>query len=565
MINQELSRIFTNVADYLEMNDEKNFFRIRAFRRAAESIDKYPEDVAKLNQFQLEKIDGIGKSIAADIVEYQKTGQIQFYETLKQNSPIKLEELNRIQGLGPKKIKKLYYTLGIKNVDELKKAAEAGLIENLEGFGKKSQDNILENLEFAIVNKERTRIDLALNIAQDYINYLKEIDKNIKKIKYGGSLRRKEETIGDIDLLVVSKNPEQTFDNFVNYKNVEKVLGKGDTKSSVWLKDKVQVDMRIIPNESFGSALQYFTGNVDHNVALRKIAIKKGLKLSEYGLFKKDGTNISAKKSEKWIYKHLVNQYIPPVLRNDNGEVAAALQNTLPSKLITLEDIKGDLQMHSTFSDGANTMEEMVEKCILKGYKYMGFTDHFGNLAVANAVTESEFEDYLQNIKRVAEIYKDKIKVFAGAEVNIKPNGSLDFDQKKLEKLDYVLASIHSSFKQTVTEATDRYLEVLQNPVVKIIGHPTGRLIGQRKGIEFNFEYVFEEAANKNVAIEINAHPMRLDVNFRLAKLACEKGCRIAINTDAHSIHDLDLMEYGVYVAQKAWIEEKNLYTPEFY
>ena len=564
MINQELSKIFANIADYLEMNEEKNFFRIRAFRRASESINKYPEDVAKLNQFQLEKIDGIGKSIAADIVEYQKTGQIQFYEELKKNSPIKLEELNRIQGLGPKKIQKLYYTLGIKNVDELKKAAESGLIENLEGFGKKSQDNILENLEFAVVNKERTRLDLALKIANDYIFYLKDVDRGIKKIKYGGSLRRKEETIGDIDLLVVSKNPEATFNTFVNYERVEKILGNGDTKASVWLKDKVQVDMRIIPNESFGSALQYFTGNVDHNVALRKIAIKKGLKLSEYGLFQKDGTNISAKKSEKWIYRYLVNNYIPPTLRTANGEVEAAMQNTLPSKLLKLEDIEGDLQMHSTFSDGANTMEDMVEKCISKGYKYMGFTDHFGNLAVANAVTENEFEEYLQNIRRVAEIYKDKIKVYAGAEVNIKPNGTLDFDQKKLEKLDYVLASIHSSFKQTATDATDRYLEVLQNPVVKIIGHPTGRLIGERKGIEFNFDYVFEEAANKNIAIEINAHPIRLDVNYSLAKLACEKGCKIVINTDAHSINDLDLMEYGVFVAQKAWIEPNSLYIPDF-
>ena len=561
MINQELSELFSLIADYLEMNDESNFFRIRAFRKASEVVSKYPQDLAKLNYEQLVKLNGIGNSLAKDIIEYRDTGKIKFYEELKASSPIKIEELNKIQGLGPKKIKKLYYELGVKDPTDLKNVAEKGLISKLERFGEKSEQNILQSLQFNILNKERTRLDVALKIAQNYIKYLKQNDKNIIKIKYAGSLRRKEETVGDIDILVSSKEPKTTSDIFIKYPMVEKILGSGETKSSVWLNSKIQVDLRVIPLESFGTTLQYFTGNVDHNVLLRKVAIKRKLKLSEYGLFNRQNINIAKNKLEKWVYKYLLKTYIPPVIRTDNNEIECALNGCLP-KLVKLSDIEGDLQMHSTFSDGANTMEEMVLACIKKGYKYMGFTDHFGNLAVANAVTEGDFNKYFDSIAELSEKYKNMIKIYSGAEVNIKPNGDLDFNVSLLAKLDYVLASIHSSFNQSVNVATTRYLNVLQNPLVKIIGHPTGRLIGKRPGIEFNYEQVFTKAAQKNVAIEINAHPMRLDVNHKLASLAVKLGCKISINTDAHSIYDLDLMKYGVYVAQKAWITKNDLYYP---
>lgn len=563
MINQELSEIFSLIGDYLEMNEQSNFFRIRAFRKASEIVSKYPQDLGQLNYVELVRLNGIGNAIAKDIIEFANTGKIQFYEELKASSPIKIEELNRIQGLGPKKIKRLYYELGVKDPNDLKAVAEKGLIAKLPGFGEKSEQNILQSLQFNIVNKERTRIDVALKIAHDYINYLKQNDKNIIKIKYAGSLRRREETVGDIDIIVSSKDPKATSNIFIKYPNVEKVLGNGETKSSVWLVNKIQIDLRVIPLESFGTTLQYFTGNVDHNVLLRKVAIKKGLKLSEYGLFNKLNINIAKNKSEKWVYKHLLNNYIPPIIRTDNNEIDCAINNCLPN-LIKLSDIKGDLQMHSTFSDGVNTMEEMVLACIKKGYKYMGFTDHFGNLAVANAVSESEFNKYLDSITVLSTKYKNKIKIYSGAEVNIKPNGDLDFNLNLLSKLNYVLASIHSSFNQNVIEATKRYLNVLQNPLVKIIGHPTGRLIGKRPGIEFNYLQIFTEASQKNVAIEINAHPMRLDVNYKLAALATKSGCKICINTDAHSVYDLDLMKYGVYVAKKAWVTRQNLFIPEF-
>ncbi|MCB0751808.1 MAG: PHP domain-containing protein, partial [Ignavibacteriae bacterium] len=429
--------------------------------------------------------------------------------------------------MGPKRVKKLYYELGVKNIDDLQKAAEQGKIANLEGFGQKSQESILQNIQFAIVNKERTRIDVALQIANNYINYLKENDKGIVQIKYGGSLRRREDTVGDIDILVSSKNAENTHKVFTSYDQVEKVLGSGGTKSSVWLKQKIQIDLRVLNNESFGTALQYFTGNVDHNVILRKVAIKKGLKLSEYGVFNKKDENLAKNKSEEQVYELLVNNYIIPEMRTDHGEIDLAISGKLPTP-ITLKNIKGDLQMHTTNSDGKHTVDEMVQKCIDLGYKYMGITDHFGNLGVANAVREDEFSEYFDNISKAKEKYKDKINIYVGGEINIKANGDLDFSQSKLEKLDYVLASVHSSLKKDSKHQTERYLKALENPLIKIIGHPTGRLIGERPGFEFDYERVFSECTSKQVAVEINAHPMRLDLPYQLVIKALNQGCKIS-------------------------------------
>ena len=561
MINQEVAQIFRNIANYLDMEEgQNNFFRIRAFNTAAEAVENYPEDVAKLNIYDLKKITGIGESTAKDIIEYTKTGKIPYYEELKASSPVKLEELVNIQGMGPKRIKKLYRELGVTDIPSLKLMAEAGNIVQLDGFGEKSQASILENIRFAIVNKERTRIDKALKIANEYINYLKENEKNIIQINYSGSLRRRNETVGDIDLLVSSKDPAFTSKTFVEYPNIEKILGNGETKSSVWLKEKIQIDLRVIDNSSFGSALQYFTGNKDHNVLLRKIAIRKGLKLSEYGLFRKSNDTLVASKTEKEIYEVLVNNYIEPELREDDGELDLAIANKLP-KLIDFSDIKGDLQMHSTYSDGKNTMEEMVLKCIDLGYKYMGFTDHFGNLYVANAVIEVGFNAYFDEILALKEKYKDKIKVLAGAEVNIKPNGELDFKQSLLEKLDFTVASVHSSLKVDLETATDRYLNALDNSIITIIGHPTGRIISQRPGFEFNYVSVFQKATEKDIAMEINAHPARQDLPYNLVKMAVKQGCKIQISTDAHSVQDLDLMKYGVFVGRKAGLETKNLFN----
>ncbi len=559
MVNQEIAEIFENIANYLEMQDSPNPFRIRAFKKAAEILNNYPQDISKYNIEQLKALPGIGESLAQDILEYIKTGKMSYYEELKKNSPVKLEELIKIQGIGPKTVKKLYYELGVKTVEDLKKVAEEGKIAKLEGFGPRSEQKILESLNFAILNKQRTRLDIALFTAEAYLKYLKD-NLDFSHLEYAGSLRRKNETVGDIDILGCYKDAVKAIEVFCSYPKVEKILGQGDTKASVWLKEKIQVDFRVVPAESFGSALQYFTGSKDHNVHLRKIAVKKGLKLSEYGLFDKKTNKKIVGEKEKDIYVKLVNNYIEPELREDEGEIELALQNKLP-KLITLEDIKGDLQMHTTFSDGANTIDEMVQACIKKGYKFMGITDHLGKLAVANAVEEREFSEYLDALNEAKEKYRDKITLFASGEVNIKPDGSLDFKESLLEKLDYVLASVHSSFQMDRETATKRFLTAVENPLVDIIGHPTARLIGKRKGLEFDAEKVFLSAVENNVAFEINAHPIRLDLPYNLARLAKDIGVKLSINTDAHSILDLDLMRFGVYTARKAGVEKENLYT----
>ena len=438
----------------------------------------------------------------------------------------------------------------------MQKAADENKIATLEGFGKKSQDNILESIKFAITNKDKKPYYQIEPLVEDYLNYLKG-DKNIIKVEALGSFRRKKEQIGDMDFLVSTKEPDLTRDFFTKYKEVDKILGSGDTKSSVWLKQKVQADMRIVPIDSYGAAMQYFTGSKDHNVKLRNIAISKGYKLSEYGLFDRKTDDLIEGKSEEKIYQTLVSRFIPPVLRENNGEIESAIKNELPT-LITLDDIKGDLHTHTTWSDANNTIEEMVLAAKSKGYKYIGISDHFGAPPVANPIPQSQFNDYLSDIREI-EQKVDGIKIYAGAEVDIDRDGTFKYDEKLLSKLDYVIVSIHMSTKMTIDEMTKRIEVAVKNPLTKFIAHPTGRLIGQRPGYEFDYEYIFKLCKEYDVALEINAHPQRLDLNENLVRLAISLGCSIAINTDAHSVSDLDLMKYGINIAQRGWMEPKDL------
>ncbi len=542
------------------LEDKNAFFKSRAYRKAAEVINSLSVDLADekfiKNPQLLVAMEGIGKVTAANIVEYLLEGKITDYEELKKSSPVELEGLLQIQGIGPKKILKLYKTLGIKNISDLQKAADENKIATLEGFGKKSQDNILESIKFAITNKDKKPYYQIEPLVEDYLNYLKG-DKNIIKVEALGSFRRKKEQIGDMDFLVSTKEPDLTRDFFTKYKEVDKILGSGDTKSSVWLKQKVQADMRIVPIDSYGAAMQYFTGSKDHNVKLRNIAISKGYKLSEYGLFDRKTDDLIEGKSEEKIYQTLVSRFIPPVLRENNGEIESAIKNELPT-LITLDDIKGDLHTHTTWSDANNTIEEMVLAAKSKGYKYIGISDHFGAPPVANPIPQSQFNDYLSDIREI-EQKVDGIKIYAGAEVDIDRDGTFKYDEKLLSKLDYVIVSIHMSTKMTIDEMTKRIEVAVKNPLTKFIAHPTGRLIGQRPGYEFDYEYIFKLCKEYDVALEINAHPQRLDLNENLVRLAISLGCSIAINTDAHSVSDLDLMKYGINIAQRGWMEPKDL------
>lgn len=562
MINQEIADIFSKMASYIEMLDDKNaFFKARAYKRAAEVIASLPVDLAdekfRKSPQLLVAIEGIGQATSKDILEYLVEGKITAYEELKAQSPVNLEELLQVQGIGPKKILKLYKELGVTDIASLKAAADENKIAELPGFGKKSQDNILESLEFTITNKDKKPFYIVEPLVEDYLNYL-SADKNIIKIDALGSFRRKKEQIGDMDFLVSSKDPKGSMEFFAKYQNVDKVLAQGDTKCSVWLKQKIQADLRVVPIDSFGAAMQYFTGSKEHNVKLRNIAIAKGYKLSEYALFnRKDDTVVESKDEEK-IYELLGMQFVPPVLRENNGEVELALKKQLPH-LIELSDLRGDLHTHTTWSDANNSIKEMVLAAKAKGYKYIGISDHIGAPPVANPVPESKILDYIQEIRAVDEEI-DGIKVYAAAEVDIERDGSLKCDEKLLAKLDYVIASVHMSTKMTIPEMTKRLEIAIKNPLVKILAHPTGRLIGQRPGFEFDYEYIFELAAKENVALEINAHPQRLDLNDTLTRLAISKGCKIVLNTDAHSVAELDLIRFGVNIAQRGWVQPKDLF-----
>lgn len=565
MVNQEIAAIFNKMAAYLEMNtDQKSFFRARALKKAAEIIDRFPHDLAAdewhKDEAKLKSIEGIGDKIAQHIKQYVTTGNIPEYESLKNDSPVKLEELLKIQGVGPKKILKLYKELQVIDIQSLEKAAQDNKIADLAGFGKKSQDAILESIKFAILHKDRVLINVAEEQKDLLMDYLKK-DKNIKLLEYAGSLRRKRETIGDIDFLACSTSSKETMDYFINYPNTEKVLSNGETKSSLWLKSKIQVDLRLVNEANFGAALQYFTGSKEHNVTLRSIAIDKGYKLSEYGLFKRDNSSLDKEgelieaRSEEKIYNILGLDYVEPELRENTSEFAAARNHTLPN-LIDLKDIKGDLHMHTTSSDGQNTVEEMATYCKELGYDYIGITDHFGNLKIANAVDPSRLDSYLKSIKSVN---IPGLKIYAGCEVEVDKDGNLEFNDEYLKQLDFVIASIHLSTKMSKEEMTNRIIKTIRNPVVTILGHPTGRLIGTRPSFEFDFQEVFKICREENVALEVNAHPMRLDLPDYLIREAIKAGCKISINTDSHAIKELNNMKYGVYTARRGWCEKKDL------
>jgi DNA polymerase (family 10) len=565
MVNQQIAEIFNNMAAYCEMSTDRNaFFRGRAFKKAAEIVDKFPYDFADPEWSgdidRMKKLEGIGPKTAEHIKEYVETGKIQDYENMKAESPVKLEELLKVQSVGPKTILKLYKELGVTDLVTLKAAAESGKIAELEGFGKKKEQNILESISFAIRNKDRVSISVAEDQVKELLKFLDQ-DRNITKIEFGGSFRRRKETIGDIDVLILSKDPKFSMENFCNYSQVDKILGHGDTKCSVWLKSKIQVDMRALPKESFGAALQYFTGSKEHNVKLRNISIAQGYKLSDYGLFKRlkndeEGEMVEGDDEVK-IYKRLGLQFVPPELRENLGEIEAEQKGELP-ELITLKNIKGDLQMHTVNSDGSNTVEEMALKCKELGYEYLGITDHFGKLKIAGAIDPKEFDGYLKSIRDADEKVKG-IKIYASGEIEIGKEGELEFPEEMLKQLDYVIASVHFSTKMDKKEMTQRIITALKNPLTKILAHPTGRIIGQRPGFEFDYREVFKVAKEEGVALEINAHPSRLDLNDNLTKLAVDLGCKIVINTDSHAAVELTNMKYGIDVARRGWVQEKDL------
>jgi len=554
MKNQEIARIFYAIADILEMKEVQ--WKPNAYRKAARALESLSEDVEKIYKQgglkALEEIPGVGKSIAEKIVEYLKTGKIKKYEKLKKSIPINVEELMEIEGLGPKKIKLLYKKLKIKNIKDLEKAAKQGKIAKLPRMGEKTQENILKAIAFAKRAGQRKLLGYALPIANEIVDELKKL-KEINKIKICGSLARKKETIGDIDILVTTNNPKKVMDYFTSMKNVKDVIAKGETKSTIVYND-IQVDLRVVKPENFGSAIQYFIGSKEHNVHLRKIAISKGYKLSEYGLFK--GEKRVAGKTEEEIYKKLGMDWIPPELREDRGEIEAAQKHKLP-KLVDIKDIKGDLQMHTKYSDGSHTIKQMAETAKNMGHEYIAITDHGGKLAIAHALkTQKEISEQRKEIEKVSK--EVGIKILHGVEVDINLDGTLAMSNKLLKNFDIVLAAIHTGLKRDKKQQTMRIIKAMENEYVNIIAHPTGRIINVREGYELDFEKIFEIAKKTKTFLEINAYPSRLDLNDINIKAAIENGVMLSIGTDSHSKDHLRFIELGVYTARRGWCQKKN-------
>lgn len=557
MKNQEIAQIFYNIADILEMqNIQWKPIAYRKAARALESLSEPIEDIYKQGGIKaLEEIPGIGEGLAKKIIQYLEKGKIDEYELLKKSLPKGLLDLVKVQGIGPKKAQMLYKKLDIKSVKDLEKAAKKHLIQKLETFKEKTEENILKGIELFKQKKERMLLGLALPQAREIISKLEKVE-GVQHAEAAGSLRRMKETIGDIDLLVTSKDPMPVMESFTKMSSVKRILAKGETKSSVILKTGLQADVRVLEPSSFGSALQYFTGNKDHNIKLRTIAIKKGLKLSEYGLFTKKGDKVAGK-TEEGVYKKLGLPYIEPELREDTGEIEAAMKGKLP-KLITSKDIRGDFHVHTKASDGVNTIKEIAEFCKKLGYEYVCIADHSKSTTIANGLTEKQIE---KQIKEVRELDKkiEGIRILIGAEVDILEDGRLDFPDSILKKMDVVTASIHRKFKMGKEKMTERILKAMNNDNVDVIGHPTGRLIGEREGYDLNFEKIFQAAKNTETALEINSQLKRLDLNGALVKDAKNYGVNFAVCTDAHSLTQLRFMELGVAMARRGWCEKKDV------
>ncbi len=560
MKNREIAKILYQISHFLEM--EGTAFKPYAYEKAALSLESLKEPVERIYKKgglkALEKIPGIGESIAEKIEEYLKTGRIRYLVELKKKAPIRIEELIRVEGLGPKKVKVLYQKLGIKNLEDLEKAAKAHKIAPLFGFGPKTEKNILEGIAFLKRSKGRFLLGEILPQVKEVCQSLKKL-KEVERIDYCGSIRRMKETIGDADFLIISKNPKRVMDFFVGLPGVIKVWSKGRTKASIRTKAGFDIDLRVVPRESYGSALQYFTGSKEHNIITRKIAISKGLKLSEYGLFK--GRRRIAGRSEKEIYRALGMEWMPPELRENKGEIEAALKGKLP-KVIDYDSIKGDLHCHSDWDGGANSIEEMAERALEMGYQYIGITDHTKFLRIEKGLDEKKLAEQRKEIDKLNLKFQKlglKFKILQGCEANIMPDGSLDIKDQALKKLDFVIAGVHSSFKMNKEKMTQRIIRAMKNPNINIISHPTGRLLQKRDQYPIDFGRILRSAKETGTILEINSWPGRLDLNDYKIRQAKEAGVKMVINTDSHHKDQMRYIELGIAQARRGWAEKKDI------
>jgi DNA polymerase (family 10) len=568
MENAEIARILEEYADLLEIRAD-NPFRVRSYRRAAQTVTGLSRPIAQLIAAgeDVTALPGIGSSMAAHLQEIVNTGDLAALAEMRREVPATLTALMRLETLGPKKARRLYDELGITSIAELEAALEAGKVEALPGFGKKTTENLRRAISQFAQQGRRLLLAEADQLVQPLLTYLRA-GPGIEAVDVAGSYRRRQETVGDIDILAVCEDPPPLMHYFQSYPDVAHVEMAGPTRGTMVLRSGLQVDIRIVPRRSYGAALHYFTGSKAHNVAVRTLGVERGLRINEYGVFRlRKGKKAQAAGQEtgKWIggeteeevFRAVDMDWVPPELREERGEIQAAHQGALPD-LIRLEDICGDLQMHSTWSDGSQTIEEMVRACQKRGYKYCAITDHSRSTRVAGGLDVPAFKNQWQEIERLRQ-HLDGFVLLAGVELDILPDGSLDLPDAVLERFDIVVAAIHSRLNMPQAQMTQRVLKALAHPAVDILAHPTGRLLHKRAPVALDLEEVMHAAREYNVALEIDAQPQRLDLNDVHVHRARELGVPIVIDSDAHSVEQLRYMRYGIDQARRGWIEKGHV------
>ncbi len=559
MENKKLADIFYEIAEYLSIDKEPTSrFESNAYEKAGFTIETLQEPIQEIYEKHgkegLMQLPGIGKGLAEKIEEVIKTGEIKKYNELRKKYPIDLHSLSNIEGLGIKRAMSLYKALGVKNIEDLKKAVDEKKVRSIPRFGKKSEEAISNALKLMEARSNRFLLGHALPIAEQLVLKLDKTDL-VKKIEISGSIRRMKETIGDIDILAISERPEEAIKAFTDFDDVESVVAKGNTKVTVWLKAGISCDLRVISPESFASALQYFTGSKEHNIDIRKIAISKGYKLNEYGLFNKKDVAVKCN-NEADIYNMLGMDYIPPEMREDRGEIKLAQEHRIP-KLIELKDIKGDLHMHTNDSDGQNTLEEMVAAGAKNKLEYIAITNHTKSLKVANGLDEKRFRALFHKIDLLNDNAKE-IYILKGGEVDILKDGSLDLDKSVLDEMDIIIGAVHSGFKMDRKAMTERIINAIESGI-NILAHPTGRLINKRMPYDIDLEEIFEACKKNNTVLEINSFPDRLDLNDLNIILASRHNVMFAIDTDAHAIEHLKFLKYGIGTARRGWLTKNKV------
>jgi DNA polymerase (family 10) len=553
--NAEIAGAFDHLADLLEI-EGANPFRVRAYRRAARTIEDLPRSAADLiaSGEDLAELPGIGADLAGKIAEFVQTKHLAVLDEAKGRLPAGLVELTNVPGIGPKRAKVLYDKLKVHSLADLKKAATAGRLHSLVGFGVKSESKLLDELKRRREVPRRFRLDIAQDFAEPLLEHLKR-SKGVVQATIAGSYRRRRDTVGDLDILVAAHTGSDVMQRFVTYDEVGEVAAHGETRATVVLRSGLQVDLRVVPEESYGAALHYFTGSKAHNIAIRKIGLERGLKINEYGVFR--GARRVAGETEESVYDQVHLPFIPPELREDRGEIAAAAAHRLP-KLVELTNIRGDLHVHTNESDGKNTLREMAEAARALGYEYLAVTDHSQHVTIAKGLDPRRLARQIKAVDKLNAQLKG-IRILKGIELDILADGCLDLPDAILADLDFTVCAIHYKFNLTETEQTERVLRAMDNRHFNIFAHPTGRLLGERAGYPIDLERILEAAKERGCSIELNAHPTRLDIDDHVCRLAKDIGVKVALGTDAHSIDGLQFMKYGIGQARRGWLEPKDV------